>query len=237
LGDFQNRSPWGYIQGRLNLYDFCKFNPVVYVEPYSAVRNPGPITGPQPPGTYSGAAAAEEAAEITAAEEEGSWLGPVGIIAVSGGLVVAAGISEGSDIYKDYWYSQYNKPIPGLGAVQPKQPQAAPPQPRPRPKPDRPKCQHIYDSYQDAAKHFRDLSCRAAKNCDELRKAIDYLTKEINQRVNYIQAGCDKIDWGTSRTPQEKSESHWDQFRSKMRALENCWKKSDDLNCCFKMYE
>jgi RHS repeat-associated protein len=44
LGRFSGRSPWGYIQGRFDLYDYCKGNPVDFVEPFSAVR-PLP-TGP-----------------------------------------------------------------------------------------------------------------------------------------------------------------------------------------------
>ena len=36
LGRFTNRNPWGYIQGRQNLYDFEKESPTRYVEPLSA---------------------------------------------------------------------------------------------------------------------------------------------------------------------------------------------------------
>jgi RHS repeat-associated protein len=37
LGRFVNRNPWGYIQGRYNLYNVAKDNPVASAEPFSAV--------------------------------------------------------------------------------------------------------------------------------------------------------------------------------------------------------
>ena len=39
LGRFTNRNPWGYIQGRLSLYDFEKGSPVRHVEPLSAAAD------------------------------------------------------------------------------------------------------------------------------------------------------------------------------------------------------
>ena len=48
LGVFTGRNPWGYIQRRMNLYDFCKANPIRYVEPFSWVN--GPNSPPSPTG-------------------------------------------------------------------------------------------------------------------------------------------------------------------------------------------
>ena len=38
LGRFTNRNPWGFIQGRLNLYDFEKNSPTRFVEPLSFIE-------------------------------------------------------------------------------------------------------------------------------------------------------------------------------------------------------
>jgi RHS repeat-associated protein len=35
FGRFYGRSPWGYIQERYSLYDYCDDNPICYVEPFS----------------------------------------------------------------------------------------------------------------------------------------------------------------------------------------------------------
>jgi RHS repeat-associated protein len=46
LGAFLERNPWGYIQGRMSLYDFCAANPITYVEPYSTAIAGTPTTAP-----------------------------------------------------------------------------------------------------------------------------------------------------------------------------------------------
>ena len=43
LGRFTNQNPWGFIQGRLNLYDFEKNSPILLVEPFSAAEAPAAV--------------------------------------------------------------------------------------------------------------------------------------------------------------------------------------------------
>jgi RHS repeat-associated protein len=45
LGRFLNRNPWGYIQSRWSLYDFCQDSPAVYMEPFSTTVKPSEDAG------------------------------------------------------------------------------------------------------------------------------------------------------------------------------------------------
>jgi RHS repeat-associated protein len=123
LGCFVDRSRWGYIQGRFNLYDFCNGNPTNLVEPFSAEEVPYDPPGiglANPPGIYPTVcdAAAGAGAEGTGAT---TILGG-GTVVVSGGVIVSVGIGVGIG----YWIGtgvaepcivgNMSGPIPGMGA-------------------------------------------------------------------------------------------------------------------------
>ena len=93
------------------------------------------------------------------------------------------------------------------------------------------KCEGLYQAYKKAEDSYGKNPCKRCLTCAEVNAAIAKLSTGVAGRAAYIKAGCDKVDWGTGGTPQSRKQKHWKEYRNKVAAVANCWKKHKALGC------